>query len=91
MTLPVIATLAEAKEIIRMDYSDHDAMIQGFIDTATEEVLHQADGLDLDAPIPSGIKTAVLLHVLKLYDGVDGHMQPEAASQLARRHRDWSV
>jgi len=91
MTLPVIATLAEAKAILRLDTADHDAMIQGFLDTATEEALHQADGLDLTAPIPAGIKTAVLLHTMKLYDGPDGHMQPEAASLLARRHRDWSV
>lgn len=92
MTLPTILTLDEAKVFLRVDHEDEDALVEGFIATATAEALHLADDLDPEADsFPEGIKTAVLLHVEALYDRHNGGAVPEASAALSRRHRDWSV
>lgn len=89
-----IVTLNEAKDALRIEHSDQDALIQTFLDAAIEEALCLADGLDREAltaeTLPPTVRTAILLHVIQLYDQNEGK-PPQGTVALASRHRDWSV
>ncbi|MBX9706816.1 MAG: head-tail connector protein [Caulobacteraceae bacterium] len=93
MTEPVV-TLNEAKEALRILHDDQDALIQGFLDAAIEEALCLADGLDRETltaeTLPPTVRTAILLHVIQIFDQADGQTPPGSVA-LASRHRDWSA
>lgn len=93
MTEPLVS-LAEAKAALRIDDDDQDELIQTYLDAAIEEALCLADGLDpetLDAEtVPPTVRTAILLHVLQMYDTSDGRT-PAGSVALASRHRSWAV
>lgn len=89
-----LVTLNDAKLALRIDASDVDELIQGFLDAAIEEALCLADGLDRETlsaeTLPPTVRTAILLHVMQMFDQSDGKT-PAGSVALASRHRDWSV
>lgn len=92
MSLPAIVTLADAKAYCRVDYDEEDTLFEAWIATATETALAHADGLPSNATdYPASIKTAVLLHVSRLYTTREDATLPEASATLARRYRKWDV
>lgn len=93
MTEPVV-TLNEAKAALRFDGDDQDALIQGFLDAAIEEAFCLADALNpaevTAENLPPTVRTAILLHVIRMFDESDG-MAPAGSVALASRHRSWAV
>lgn len=93
--IPEIVTLAEAKSYLRVDHDDDDEQITGLIATATEEALCLADSLDpaevTAENAPPVVRTAILLHVSRLYDDRDDGKVPAGTVALASRHRSWDV
>lgn len=70
MPLPELVSLDIAKTFMRVDHDEEDALIAGFIRTATEAALSFADGLGAvtAASVPERVRTAILVHVATLYD-----------------------
>ena len=93
MPTPEIVTLAEAKQYLRVDHSDEDAMISMLIVSATEAALVYADGYDPDTDEqPTRLKLAILAHVARAYDNrEDGADAPPSSGRLLMPLRDMEV
>lgn len=93
MTGPVVS-LSQAKAALRVDHDDQDVLIQQFLDAAIEESFCLADALDQDevtaATLPPTVRTAILLHVIRMYEESEG-AAPAGSIALASRHRSWVV
>lgn len=87
-----VVTLNEAKAALRVEDADQDELIQSFLDAAIEEAFCLADALDpaevTAETLPPTVRTAILLHVIKMYDESEG-MTPSGSVALASRHRSW--
>lgn len=92
MSLPQIVTLEEAKDHCRITGDYEDALLESYIDTATETALAHADGLSEDVTdYPASLKTAILMHVARLFDVREDGATPRSSISLANRYRKWGV
>jgi len=78
-------TLAEAKDYLRVDHEEEDAIIQGMIWAASDAVKDVASDVDWDEynppfDVPYRLKLAVLTRVARMYD--DRHSMEAGKGEL---------
>lgn len=87
MADPVV-TLEDAKEHLRVDFDDDDALIASML-AAAEEACRAYLGLAADDLAPEALAAAIKMHLTRLYEDRDGGSIPAEAQDLLREHRAW--
>lgn len=84
-----LVTLADVKSFLRIDHAEQDLLLTSLAATATEHALELANGLDVTSsdPVPERVRTAILIHVLALFDNPEASAPPKAAEALLHPFR----
>lgn len=94
--MTALATVTEAKQRLRVDFSDDDTLIEALLEEATDIVVGYIKNPDhgWDAQtVPGRIKAAILLVTGSLYENRDatGEVLTEGVRALLHRDRDPSL
>ncbi len=89
--MAALATINDAKQRLRVDFDDDNALITGLLEEATDIVVGYIKKPDHEwtaATVPFRIKAAILLVTGSLYENRDGGEAVLTESVRALLHRD---
>lgn len=95
--MPIVISLDEAKQHLRVDQDEEDSLIQGYLDAAAQYCLELCNRTEVPEGSELVFRQATLLVLGHWYrnrvavSAIAGSEPPHAVNALISRHRLWNI